>query len=79
MKKAKIMLTVITVLTVVGSALAFKAYNGAYICQATSGNCPTGTKYKITTPPAAGTTLFCDNGSGSGICNNQLRVTAAAN
>lgn len=81
MKKAKIILTLITVFAVAGGALAFKAYkeyNGQYFCQETEGVCSnTLTKYKVVTTGNSDF-LECNNGSGSTICNNELRVTTDA-
>lgn len=80
MKKAKVILMAVTIITVVGSALAFKsnkAFDGSYICRTdgVQGTCPvTNDRYKITQPPQSGTNRFCNNGAGSTMCNNSLRT-----
>jgi hypothetical protein len=59
MKKAKIMLSALAVVAVVGGALAFKAtkFNGTFYCSTTKTvTCPTSSIY--TTSPV-GRTLFC--------------------
>jgi hypothetical protein len=67
MKRIKMLLTAAVVFTVVGGALAFKPYNGTFLCSTVSGTCPTDHLYKIT---GGSLTRFCnDDGSQ---CTHQI-------
>lgn len=61
MKKAKMMLTALAILTVVGGALAFKSkhFNGNLICAAASGLCPTIPPIQKYTASPSGQLKFC--------------------
>lgn len=68
------MLAAITILATTGGLLAFNARKNQepYFCQANEGPCTyTTIKYKVS---IWGQLRYCNNGAGSTICNNQLRV-----
>ena len=79
MKKAKIFLTAITVLTVVGGALAFKAQNafaGKLKCSTVQNACPVTTTVFFRKTVVGGSTEFCTNATNSTSACTQLdRVT----
>lgn len=71
------MLTAISILMGIGSIFAFKMYKtdgGTFFCQYSEGPCTSTIKYKIAEPPWYGQLLYCNDGAGSTICNNALRV-----
>jgi hypothetical protein len=77
MKRAKLFLTAITVLTIVGGALAFKAhkaFNGSLFCSTTTNGC-NAVKYIPTSPLDAHTILFCTPTQTPGNCPDQETVT----
>lgn len=85
MKPLKLVLSIITVLTLAGTALAFKAKatGNLYCATFQNGLCITTTggvlvKYSRSNAPAPGTTLFCIDTSAGEDCSidaSQQRVT----
>jgi len=81
MKKVKIFLTAIAVISVVGGALAFKASknNGTLYCNVLSGSvCPSTHDYNQVDPPL-GSTVYCGTTAGSSACISTGSATNAAN
>jgi hypothetical protein len=77
MKRAKLFLTAITVLTIVGGALAFKAhkaFNGILYCSTTTNGC-NAARYDPTPFQDAHTILFCTPTETPGNCPDLETVT----
>lgn len=65
----------IFIVAAVGSILTSKAHKLSgreFLCQNTHGTCVYIVKYKAV--PFGGQVMYCNDGAGSGICNNLLRV-----
>jgi hypothetical protein len=75
MKKAKIMLTAITVLAVVGGALAFKARNNSTTLYTTNGGSDCNIQLVTFTTNAGGTQIDATLTAKTGACNNTFRIT----
>jgi hypothetical protein len=75
MKKLRMFVTAALVLSVVGSALAFKAdqRGGALLCQDASGTCSID-DLNFTAVNTGGTELFCNSAANPTQCVNQIQV-----